>query len=305
MSRSTRALAWRGKVLRYGLRGVVALALLVMVAAGGLLLNGKRKIERVVEVDVAAVPYVSGGQALALGKYLYESRCGECHGLDGSGKVFLDEPENGLLLRGANLTMGSGSAVSHYRPVDWVRTIRHGVKPDGRPVFVMPSEDFNRLTDVDLASMVAYIRSLPAIDAPPASMRLPLVAQLAYGAGVMKDAAEKIDHRLPPSQPVPVAISIEHGGYVAEGCKGCHRADYTGGPIAGAPPDWPAAARLRGNDSAIARYQSADQFKSLIRTGVRPDGSTVDHAMPRNIHLNDVDLEAMYVFFQSLRGDSR
>jgi mono/diheme cytochrome c family protein len=305
MSRSARALTWRGKALRYGVRGVLAVVVLALLTAGGLLLNGKRKLERVVEVGATAVPFASGGQALAQGKYLYETRCGECHGLDGGGKVFIDQPENGLLLRGANLTLGSGSAVRQYTPVDWVRTIRHGVKPDGRPVFVMPSEDFNRMTDDDLAAMVAYIRSLPAIDAPPASMRLPLAARLAYGAGVMKDAAEKIDHRLPPSRPVPVAISVEHGAYVAEGCKGCHRADYSGGPIAGGPPDWPAAARLRGSDSAIARYQSADQFKSLIRTGVRPDGSMVDHAMPRNVHLNDTDLEAMYVFFQSLRGGSR
>lgn len=290
------------KPMRMLVRGIAALSVLLLLAVGGLLLNSHRKLDRQIAVDVQPVPYAGGAVALAQGKYLYESRCGECHGLDGGGRAFLDKPDDGLFLRGANLTLGAGSAVRSYQPVDWVRTIRHGVKPDARPAFIMPSEDFNRLADGDLAALVAYVRSLPAVDAPPALMRLPLIARLAHGAGILKDAAEKIDHSLPPAQPVPVAVSAEHGAYVAEGCKGCHRVDFQGGRIAGAPPDWPDAARLTGADSAIGKYRGIDQFKVLLRTGKRPDGSLANQAMPRNVHLNDTDLEAMYLFFESLRA---
>ncbi|WP_229256438.1 hypothetical protein [Duganella lactea] len=43
---------------------------------------------------------------------------------------------------------------------DWVRTLRHGVKPDGRPVQFMPSEDYNRLSDADTASLILYLQQL-------------------------------------------------------------------------------------------------------------------------------------------------
>ncbi len=65
----------------------------------------------------------------------------------------------GMRLAGPNITPGEGNVVARYTPEDRVRTLRHGVKPDARPVFVMPSEDYNRLTDEDLGALVAYVKS--------------------------------------------------------------------------------------------------------------------------------------------------
>ncbi|MBL0727277.1 c-type cytochrome [Piscinibacter sp. HJYY11] len=289
------------KPLKMTLGTLGAVAACVAVAAAGLLLNSQRKLDRVVAVAVAPVPYVTDAQALESGKYLYMTRCIECHGRDGDGAVFINEP-NGLYLAGSNLTTGRGSAVASYSETDWVRTIRHGVKPSGRPVFIMPSEDFNRLSDRDLASLVAYVRSLPAKDGNGAIIRLPLIVRLIHGAGVMKDSAEKIDHSLPPSQPIPVGITTEHGRYVAQACVGCHGVELKGGSIAGAPPHWPPAAQLTGPGSVIARYATAEQFKTLLRTGARPDGTKTNEAMPTNQHLNDVDLEAIYLYFKSTQA---
>ena len=61
-----------------------------------------------------------------------------------------------------------------------------------------------------------------------------------YAVGVIPDAAEKIDHSVPPSQPVPEAVSVEHGKYVSGMCIGCHGPNFSGGKIPGGPPDWPA-----------------------------------------------------------------
>lgn len=284
--------------LRYIAWAAASLLLCAGIAAAVLYINSERRLHRVVDVAVAPVPYAAGPAAEEHGKYLYLSRCSECHAEDGAGRSFVKEA-NGLHLAGSNLTLGRGSAVSQYTERDWVRAIRHGVKPDGRPTFVMPSEDFNRLSDADLADVVAHIRSLAPKDGPGAIIQLPLLVKLAHGAGLVKDAAEKIDHSQPPAAAVPAGATAEYGRYVAQFCIGCHGAQFMGGPIAGAPPGWPPAAQLAGPGSALARYASADQFKTLLRTRVRPDGSTANAAMPTNKHLSDTDLEAMFLFFRS------
>jgi mono/diheme cytochrome c family protein len=299
------------KPLKITLYTVGTLLMIAALAVAVLLWNSHRKINRVVDVAVAAVPYVdltnaaSATEALARGKYLYEARgCVECHGANGAGRTVIDDPM-GLFVHGANLTTGKSSAVLHYTERDWVRAIRHGVKPDGRPAFIMPSQDYNRFTDGDLADMVAYIRALPPAEGTGTEIRLPLLVKLVHGAGILKDAAEQIDHSAPPSTPVPVAATVEHGRYVAQTCIGCHGAKLEGGPIAGAPPDWPPAANLNGDQAGpMARYQSLDQFKTMLRTAKRPDGSKVNSAMPfEALKLtNDTDIEAMFKYFKSLGG---
>lgn len=87
---------------------------------------------------------------------------------------------------------------SRYHEVDWVRTIRHGVKPDGRPLLIMPAETFNRFTDADLTAIVACVRSLPPGDGGGAEIHLPLIFKVLYGLDVIKDAAQRIDHKLSP-----------------------------------------------------------------------------------------------------------
>jgi mono/diheme cytochrome c family protein len=89
---------------------------------------------------------------------LYDSRgCAECHGADGAGKVVIDD--GGFFVKAARFAPGEGSITVSYKPEDGVRTIRQGVKPNSKPVFVMPSEDFNRLTDADVGKIVSHTDS--------------------------------------------------------------------------------------------------------------------------------------------------
>lgn len=268
----------------------------------------EHKRRRVVQLQVEPVAYAQDAAAAERGRYLYQSRgCVACHGADGAGRVFVDHP-NGLRLQGANVTRGTGGAVAAYTERDWVRAIRHGVNPAGQPLFVMPSEDFNRLTDADLADLVAYVRALPPVDARGGEIRMPLLVKGLYAFGVLRDAAEKIDHTLPPSTPVPAEVSLAHGRYVAQACIGCHGAALTGGHIPGTPPDWPPPARLAADaDSVMPRYQTPEQFKTLMRQGRRPDGSAIRPYMPISTlkNMNDTDLEALYVFLKSASPASR
>jgi mono/diheme cytochrome c family protein len=287
-------------------RTLVGAASLVVVAAAavfGLAALGDRKLARRIDVAVVAVPLAADAASVERGNYLFRSRgCGECHGADGAGHVVVDDGK-GMLVRAPNITAGPGGATAAYTPVDWVRTIRHGVKPNGQPVLIMPSEDYNRFTDVDLAAVVAYVRQLPPKSGEGATIRLPLPVRVLYAVGMVPDAAERIDHRLPPAQPVAEAVTPAHGAYVANACSGCHRADLSGGKIAGGPPDWPAAARLApGEGSVMPRYKDAASFAAMLKTGKRPDGSAVSKVMPFESlrEMSEVDVRALYLHLSTM-----
>jgi mono/diheme cytochrome c family protein len=293
--------------MRRVLKGVAFVIAAVVIIAGALGLAvgplSDRKRNRIVEVPIAPVAYVDDDSARARGKYLFESRgCAECHGDNGAGRVVYDGT-NGFFIKSPNISTGPGSVVKDYREVDWVRTIRHGVSPQKRPLFLMPSADYNRMTNADLAALVSHVRALPPATGTAAEIRLPLIVRALYVAGEVRDAAELIDHSLPPAAPVAEGMTAEHGAYVAQMCKGCHGNGFSGGKIPGTPPDWPPAANLTsGPGSTMPRYDSVEKFAAMLRTGKRPDGTTVSAVMPfptlRN--LNDTDVGAVYAFLKTL-----
>lgn len=285
--------------------GSLAALAAATVAAGSALAELRQN--RRVEVPAPALALPTDAAALARGRYLYTSRgCADCHGADGGGRTFVDDG-GGLKLAGPNISPGPGSVAAGYGGADWARTLRHGVKPDGRPLLVMPSDDYARLTDADVGAIAAYVRSLPPARGGAAVLDLPLPARVLYGLGVIDDAAARIDHALAPAQPVPEGVTVEHGRYVAAMCIGCHGAELRGGRIPGAPPDWPEAVDLRpGPQSALARYADADALIRMFRTGQRPDGSRV-RVMPFESlgALSEVDARALYLYLNSRAGEGR
>jgi mono/diheme cytochrome c family protein/cytochrome c5 len=287
--------------LRTALMVVVGLLVLAAIALATLVWMGERKRERRVDLPPLKTPaLVDDAAARERGAYLYASRgCADCHGANGAGRVFVDN--GGLRLKGSAIHSGPGSVTLQYKAEDWDRLLRHGVKPDGRPAMIMPSEDYNRLTDADLAALVAFTRTLPPAGGGAAEITLPLPVRALYGAGVIKDAAAKIDHGLPVQQPVPEGVTLEHGQYVANMCKGCHGPELAGGKVPGGPPDWPPAARLtRGEGNAMDRYPSAESMIAMFRSGKRPDGSPVQ-VMPFEAlaKMNDTDARALHLYLKS------
>lgn len=280
---------------------IVLVLLLLLVGAVLLGLQmGERKRMRVVPVQVAPVSYTADPAALAHGRYLFQTRgCADCHGANGAGREFVNDGK-GTRIAGSNIT--SSGVVGNYTAEDWVRAIRHGVKPDGRPVLVMPSEDYNRFTDSDLAALVSYVRSLPPLAGGAAIVELPLPARVLYGFDLIPDAAQRINHTLAPSTPVTIGVTTEHGAYVANMCIGCHGEKLSGGRIAGGPPDWPPAANITpGEGSAMVRYKDADAFVTMLQTGKRPDGTSIQ-VMPFESFskMNEVDMRAIFAFLKAV-----
>ncbi|CAM3787835.1 c-type cytochrome [Roseateles saccharophilus] len=287
-------------------RLLIALGALLLIVAAILLtgwLQAGRKQERRIDVRAEAIALPTEAAALERGRYLFSSRgCAECHGADGAGRKVIDG--GGMLVIAPHIGPGPGAVTANYRVEDWVRAIRHGVKPDGRPLLIMPSEDYNRLTDADVGALVAYAKQLPAMShGETALIRFPPPVRVLYGLGLIQDAAAKIDHSLPPAAPVPEGPTAEHGRYVAQMCMGCHGPGYSGGKIPGGPPDWPAAANLTpGSDSVMMeRYASVDAFMAMMKSGRRPSGEAIPvMPFPSLSQLNEVDLRGLHAFLKTL-----
>jgi mono/diheme cytochrome c family protein len=283
---------------------IVLVALAVAGAATAVIgkVMGENKMTRQIAVAVAPLALNADAAHIEQGRYLFSTRgCAECHGASGGGKDVIKE--GAMLVVSPNITAGANSATTNYRTEDWVRTLRHGVKPNGHPVMIMPSEDYNRLTDDDVASVIAYVKQLPPVAGRIAVVQLPVPVKALYAFGAIRDAAEKIDHSLPSSTPVASAVTPAYGAYVANTCLGCHGEHLSGGKIPGAPPAWPAAANLTpGKGSAMARYPSPDVFVAMLRSGRRPDGKTISPIMPFSSlgAMNDTDVNALYAFIKTL-----
>ncbi len=128
-------------------------------------LIGSSRLNKVYDVQVAAVPIPSGPAAIARGKHLVESigLCAECHGDNLSGDILEDDPLF-VTLAPSNLTSGRGGVGGEYTDMLFVRAIRNGIDKDGNSMAIVPSYYYNIIGDEDIGSIVAYLKSLPPVD---------------------------------------------------------------------------------------------------------------------------------------------
>lgn len=290
-----KALKWIGIVLA-GLVGLLIIAVLAIFVITN------ARINKTYDIQPEAVVIPTDEQSLARGKHLAVTRgCVDCHGENLGGAPFIEDPALGSLYAG-DLTSGQGGIGGAYTDLDWVRAIRHGVGPDGRPLLYMPSQEFYYLGDEDLGALIAYLKTVPAVDneLPPNSIG-PLGRILFLAGQLPLLPVESIDHTGPrPEAPQP-GVTVAYGQYLAVGCQGCHGPDFTGGPIPGAPPDATLASNITPAGD-IGGWAEED-FIQTMRTGVTPDGRELDGAwMPWRVvgQMTDDELKALWLFLGSL-----
>jgi mono/diheme cytochrome c family protein len=244
-------------------------------------------------------------RAVERGRHLVESRyvCTECHGKDFGGGTMVDAFPIGRIL-GPNITTGQGSRTLEYTPADWDHIVRHGILPDGRPA-AMPSEDFQLMSSQELSDIVAYVRSMPPVDNDVPRPSLGPLGKFLIATGQLPLSATLItSHHSPhPDYPPPTEASVEFGRHVAGVCTGCHRQDFSGGPIVGGDPSWLPARNLTPHPEALGGW-TLEQFARALRDGVRPDGTPVQPPMtlvlPYAQRMSDVEVKAIWMYLQSL-----
>jgi cytochrome c553 len=237
-------------------------------------------------------------EALQRGKHLFDTRgCGDCHGPQGAGRVLFDDPALARIVP-SNLTRSLRDPA--YTDDALAAAIRHGVRPDGTPLLIMPSGEFADLDDRDVAALVAYMRSLPASDNDPGTSIVRPLGRILYTLGKLPLLpAETIDHaprtRIAPAE----AVTPEYGRYVAQSCTGCHGAGLAGGIVV--VPGKPVSANLTPHPGGLGPWSEAD-FLQLMRTGKRPDGTAVDPLMPWPVYTNmtETELRALWAYLRTV-----
>lgn len=290
-------MSW-GKRIGIGLGVVVGV---VGVGVGSLyaITASKRGTQYTVAHAVGAPP-VADSALVARGEHVATAiaKCGDCHGDDYAGKVFIDDPAMGHV-PAPNLTPGGTAVTADYAAFE--RAVRHGVGRDGRGLFVMPSIDYVRLHDADLAALYAYLRQLPPVTRPSDAVRLgPVGTMLVATDQLHASDAVIIDHSAPHTPVQAPDTTAAYGEYVAwsGGCHGCHGPGLGGGKIPGTPPDWPPASNI--SSAGLSGYDYP-AFVRAMRDGVRPNNSPLHPVMPvkYTTRMTDVEMRALWLHLQA------
>jgi cytochrome c553 len=244
-------------------------------------LNAARRVPNesiAVPTDIAAVQH---GQHLAGAIAL----CTRCHAANLAGAVIEDD----ALARVVAPDITRGGPVAVFADADYARAIRDGIGPDGRPLWLMPTDAYSRLSDTDLGSLIAYLKSLPPVpNSLPIKEIRPLGRVLVATGRYALVLAPNVTGPAPPPDLTP-----EYGEYLVAiaGCTRCHGPRLSGAAVRGGP---------RASDltpAGLGGWSEAD-FLRAMRTGRRPDGSVLDAAMPWVYYaqMSDLELRAIWEY---------
>jgi mono/diheme cytochrome c family protein len=290
----------------------IALAVVVLIGCG-------RKPQPAKEEPVR-FPIERTETRLARGRYLVESvaACFDCHseidwqargsqpkpGMKGSGGRFGLE---GLPveLYCPNISPDPETGAGTWKDEDFFRALTQGIGHDGRTLFpVMPYENFRRLPDEDLMSIIVYVRSIPAVHYA--------VRKTVYPEPI-KQALKPFPPR-PPIAAADLSDRAKRGAYLATvaGCADCHTPenaageplpgmDFAGGYLLKGPWGEVASANLTPDPSGISYYNEA-MFLEALRTG-NQGARKLNSIMPWGYyrHMADEDLKAIFAYLRTLK----
>jgi mono/diheme cytochrome c family protein len=292
-----KALKWVGIV-------VGILVGLVILLLAYVYFSTEARINKTYTIESEQISIPNDQEAVARGAHLAIVRgCLDCHTPDLGGGVVLEDPAIGLVYA-SNLTTGQGGVGSRYTDADWVRAIRHGVDVESKPVIFMPSWEFYTLSDQNLADIITYVKSVSPVDRQPRQNKMQLLIRGLWAFNQLGSpmlSAESIDHTGPRPVAPPEGVTAEYGGYLANGCTACHGSSLSGGPIPGAPPDFPPALNLTPGGE-LSGWTAAD-FIQTLRTGVTPSGHQIEPdymPWPTFGQMTDDELTAIFLYLQSV-----
>ena len=281
---------------------------LIVVILAALYFMGNARLNKTYDFPPSDIPLPTDEASLEFGKHRAEVLCAGCHGTDLSG--IEDWFSAGPLgtVDSANLTTGEGGFGREASSVeDYVRAIRHGIDPDGKPIFMPAVVSTANLSDQDLAAIIAYVKSVPPVDHVTSGHNFTPLAKIMLAAGVLdKLPVETVSHATQVPAPER-GVNKEYGEYMVDtnDCRVCHGPKLNGGPF----PD-PTITKISPNltpDGELAAW-TEEQFITALRTGVTPSGHELDSEfMPWKDYSNfyDDELMAIWLYLQSLPAESQ
>lgn len=283
---------------------LIGLLLIVML---GLYFKSKAQFNKTYDVQVQSIAIATDAETIERGKHLAEFLCAECHGDNFGGTPNWLSIPNIATIAPPNLTSGEGSVTVNFADEDWIRVLRHGVKTNGKSIFVMPSETFQYLSDEDLGAIIAYLKTAPPVnsdnDPSKGSYQFSFLGNVAYGAGAFGNLiiASKIDHDNLPSSFPEAGVSVEYGEYLVNinGCTACHGAQLSGAT----PPDPESVLAPNLTPAGELGNWTETEFLETMRTGLVPSGRRlIPNFMPWPYKgkMTDDELKAIFLFLQSL-----
>jgi mono/diheme cytochrome c family protein len=177
------------------------------------------------------------------------------------------------------------------------RGVREGIGQANTPLLVMPSRNFHAMADSDLADLLGYMRSQPAVEHTLPPKKINVLGYLILGAG-----------QFPLSDQPPITGAVgapaespsrQYGAYLTPmiGCRECHGDDYRGLPTRShAAPGGPSLL-------AVVHAQPLEVFQRAVREGIGADGRALDPSKmpwPSFQSLTDTEILAVYEYLKSL-----
>ncbi len=284
---------WIGKI-------VILLILVLLLGYSFVYFDTEKRMNKTYRFSETVLTIPTDSLSFERGKHIYRIRsCGDCHGSTLEGSIFMDDPML-LQITAPNLTKGKGGLSAGYSSADWIRVLRHGVDKNGKSLWMMPAHESTVLNKEDLANLIAYCQSVPAVDTKQEKLKKigPIGRVLMEIDRVAILPAERINHQMPVSDYKP-AETVEIGKYLTSTCQGCHMPNMRGGsPLA---PGFPAVPDISAK-GAPGKWTTAD-FINTFRSGKTPEGKLLrNEFMPwQNMqYFTDEELKAIHIYLKSI-----
>jgi mono/diheme cytochrome c family protein len=247
------------KALRWIGYGLAAIALVALIFAAWVWFASSRILGRVHETAPERLAPATAAQLADAGRQARIMGCAHCHG---------ERLQGGLMFDGQPFATVWAPNLAELAPrvsdQQLARAVRRGIGHDGRALFIMPSDQYSRFSDQEVAALIAEIRRAPRSGGPVPPIKWGPIGRFALAAGQVLPTMTRLeDYRI--RQPFDTGPGEAAGRRLAaNGCSACHGPDLAGGAGRGggaAPPDL-----------AIAGAYDLAQFRTLMRTGVPPGG---------------------------------
>lgn len=274
---------------------VIAILSLIAIAATVLWLLSWDKLNRRIEGRPEHLATPTAAELADAPRQLRVLACMDCHGEGLRGQIAIDDPSLARLYA-PNLTLVAASATDQQL----ARAIRQGIAVDGRPLALMPSAQYARLGDGQVAALIAAIRALPRGGNPTPPVKLGPFGTVGVALGEFPTAHQLVEEDS-PHLPIDAGPQFERGrALVMVNCAECHGPTLEGVEL---------EPGLKAPDLAIAAGYDLPQFTHFMRTGIASSNRTLPimshRARVAFSHYTDEEIASIHAYLVARAAHQR